>query len=235
MPPCLAPFFLFFRGMKFLCLFAGLLLLWSSVGFAGEFLVYFGTYTGAKSKGIYVSRFNPATGRLSAPELAAETRNPSFLAVHPGGHFLYAVGEANHAGTVSAFPLSQRLQFQKRPFCPRVPSSRNRREIDRSARRSPALAPVSCSAKPGRNASGPVVHPEIFLLRQPLRRRRGVGDGLAVARAGVIHHRDSPGCASRATVSNFVSIPWTLKKPIYRRTASYGHFGRDGFSWRKNG
>ena len=24
-----------------------------------------------------------------------------------------------------------------------------------------------------------------------------------------------------------------LKKPIYRRTASYGHFGRDGFSWEK--
>jgi 6-phosphogluconolactonase len=98
--------------MKFLCLFAGLLLLWSSVGFAGEFLVYFGTYTGAKSKGIYVSRFDPATGRLSAPELAAETRNPSFLAVHPGGHFLYAVGEVNSAGgkpggIVSAFSLDR--------------------------------------------------------------------------------------------------------------------------------
>jgi S-adenosylmethionine synthetase len=24
-----------------------------------------------------------------------------------------------------------------------------------------------------------------------------------------------------------------LKKPIYRKTASYGHFGRDGFSWEK--
>ena len=30
----------------------------------GAMLVYFGTYTGAKSKGIYVSRFDPATGRL---------------------------------------------------------------------------------------------------------------------------------------------------------------------------
>ncbi len=99
--------------MKFLCLFAGLLLLWSSVGFAGEFLVYFGTYTGPKSKGIYVSRFDPATGRLSAPELAASTRNPSFLAVHPNGHFLYAVGEVDNAsgkpaGTVSAFSLDPR-------------------------------------------------------------------------------------------------------------------------------
>jgi 6-phosphogluconolactonase len=71
----------------------------------GESLVYFGTYTGAKSQGIYVSRFDPATGRLSAPELAAETQNPSFLAVHPGGHYLYAVNEADHTGTVSAFAL----------------------------------------------------------------------------------------------------------------------------------
>ena len=98
--------------MKYLCLFAGLLLWWSSVGFAGEFLVYFGTYTGAKSKGIYVSRFDPATGRLSAPELAVATRNPSFLAVHPDGHFLYAVGEVDNAGgkpagTVSAFSLDR--------------------------------------------------------------------------------------------------------------------------------
>jgi 6-phosphogluconolactonase len=103
---------LIFKGMKCLWLFTGLLLLWSSVGFAGEFLVYFGTYTGAKSKGIYVSRFDPATGRLSAPELAAATRNPSFLALHPGGHFLYAVGEVDNAGgkpagTVSAFALDR--------------------------------------------------------------------------------------------------------------------------------
>ena len=72
--------------------------------------VYFGTYTGAKSKGIYLSRFNPATGWLTPPELAAATRSPSFLALHPGGRFLYAVGEAGdlqgkRAGTVSAFSI----------------------------------------------------------------------------------------------------------------------------------
>ncbi|MFZ0826043.1 MAG: lactonase family protein [Verrucomicrobiia bacterium] len=99
--------------MKYLCLFAGLLLLCSSVGFAGEFLVYFGTYTGTKSKGIYVSRFDPATGRLSAPELAIETRNPSFLVVSPDQRFLYAVGEVDNAGgkpggTVNAFSLDRR-------------------------------------------------------------------------------------------------------------------------------
>jgi 6-phosphogluconolactonase len=73
-------------------------------------LVYFGTYTGEKSKGIYVSRLNAETGALSAPALAAESRNPSFLAVHPTGGFLYAVGEVGEwggkpGGSVSAFAV----------------------------------------------------------------------------------------------------------------------------------
>jgi 6-phosphogluconolactonase len=68
-------------------------------------LVYFGTYTDAKSQGIYVSRFDSLTGRLSVPELAATTPNPSFLAVHPGGHCIYAVNEAGDAGAVSAFAI----------------------------------------------------------------------------------------------------------------------------------
>src|ERR1041385_5709997 len=58
-----------------------------------EFLVYIGTYTGPKSKGIYVSHFDLSTGRPGAPELAAETPSPSFLAVHPNHRFLYAVNE----------------------------------------------------------------------------------------------------------------------------------------------
>jgi 6-phosphogluconolactonase len=73
-------------------------------------LVYFGTYTSEKSKGIYVSRLNADTGALSAPELAAEIRNPSFLAVHPTGGFLYAVSEVGESGgkpggSVSAFAV----------------------------------------------------------------------------------------------------------------------------------
>ena len=76
-------------------------------------LVYIGTYTGAKSKGIYVSRLDTASGRLSPPELAAETKSPSFLAVHPNGSVLYSVGEmseigVNHAGTVNAFGIDQK-------------------------------------------------------------------------------------------------------------------------------
>src|SRR6478672_7724079 len=59
-------------------------------------LVYIGTYTGPTSKGIYVSRLNLESGVLSAPELAAETPSPSFLAARPQGDFLYAVNEVDH-------------------------------------------------------------------------------------------------------------------------------------------
>jgi 6-phosphogluconolactonase len=73
-------------------------------------LVYFGTYTGKKSRGIYVARFDAGSGRLSAPELAAEIASPSFLAAHPKGGFLYAVNEVGNyqgqkAGAVSAFAI----------------------------------------------------------------------------------------------------------------------------------
>ena len=86
--------FVFSGRMKFLCfmLIAGLCPLAAT---AAEHLVYFGTYTGGKSKGIYVSRFDATTGKLTEPELAAETKNPSFLALHPTEKYLYAVGEVN--------------------------------------------------------------------------------------------------------------------------------------------
>jgi 6-phosphogluconolactonase len=84
-------------------------LLFTVVCARADYFVYFGTYTGAKSKGIYVSRMNDE-GKLSAPELAAETANPTYLALHPNDKFLYAVGEVSKfggkkAGAVSAFAI----------------------------------------------------------------------------------------------------------------------------------
>lgn len=81
-------------------------------------LAYFGTYTGQKSKGIYVARFDAKTGKFSAPEWAADTRNPSFLAIHPNHRWLYAAGEVDSfggkpGGVVGAFridPKSGRLE-----------------------------------------------------------------------------------------------------------------------------
>jgi 6-phosphogluconolactonase len=84
-------------------------LLFTIVSTRADYFVYFGTYTGAKSKGIYVSRMNDE-GKLSAPELAAEMANPTYLALHPNDKFLYAVGEVSKfggkkAGAVSAFAI----------------------------------------------------------------------------------------------------------------------------------
>ena len=76
-------------------------------------LVYFGTYTApGKSQGIYVSRLDMATGRLSPPELAAESVSPSFLAIHPTRDALYAVNEIDTfegkpGGSVSAFAIDR--------------------------------------------------------------------------------------------------------------------------------
>jgi 6-phosphogluconolactonase len=71
---------------------------------AAENVVYVGTYTGKGSQGIYAWRFDPATGGLSEVGLVAETANPSFLAIHPNGKFLYAVNETS-AGSVTSFSI----------------------------------------------------------------------------------------------------------------------------------
>ena len=75
---------------------------------AGQTLVYVGTYTGAKSKGIHAFRMDPKTGALAPLGLAAETANPTFLVVHPNRKFLYAINEVGggaKAGSVTAFSI----------------------------------------------------------------------------------------------------------------------------------
>ncbi len=76
----------------------------------GECLVYIGTRASAKSKGIYMCRLNVATGTLSSLEVAAETTDPAFLAIHPNHRFLYAVREnggfnGTSNGAVNAFSI----------------------------------------------------------------------------------------------------------------------------------
>jgi 6-phosphogluconolactonase len=72
--------------------------------------VYVGTYTDGTSRGIYRSSLDLATGKATAPVLAAEAKNPSFLALHPSGRFLYAVSEIDElagakTGAVMAFAI----------------------------------------------------------------------------------------------------------------------------------
>jgi 6-phosphogluconolactonase len=75
------------------------------------YLVYVGTYTNkTASKGIYAYLFDPVIGKLNALGVAAESEDPSFLAVHPSGKYLYAVNETGNfggqkSGAVSAFSI----------------------------------------------------------------------------------------------------------------------------------
>ena len=80
----------------------------------GKYLFYVGTYTeeGSKSKGIYAYQFDPNTGQITSLGLDAETTNPSFLALHPNGKYLYAVNEVGNykgpnSGGVSAFSIDR--------------------------------------------------------------------------------------------------------------------------------
>jgi 6-phosphogluconolactonase len=75
---------------------------------ADKFLVYIGTYTGTKSKGIYAFRLETATGTLTPAGLVAETESPSFLAIHPNHRFLFAVNESftgDKSGGASAYAV----------------------------------------------------------------------------------------------------------------------------------
>jgi 6-phosphogluconolactonase len=57
--------------------------------------LHVGTYTDGASKGIYRLDFDPETGALGEPVLAAETINPAFLAWHPRLPVLYTVSETD--------------------------------------------------------------------------------------------------------------------------------------------
>jgi 6-phosphogluconolactonase len=97
---------------------------------AGRTLVYVGTYTEpirfgtgqvleGKGEGIYAFRLDESSGALETIGKTTGVTNPSYLAFHPSGRFLYAVNEMKvweerPTGTVSAFlvePESGALTF----------------------------------------------------------------------------------------------------------------------------
>jgi len=92
---------------------AAVCLLLPALAHAGSATVYVGTYTDTASRGIYRFTLDLETGAASAPVLAGTTTNPSFLALHPNGRFLYAVGEiesfdGKKSGVVSAFAIDRK-------------------------------------------------------------------------------------------------------------------------------
>ncbi|HET6254847.1 MAG TPA: lactonase family protein [Puia sp.] len=81
--------------------------------FSQQYYLFIGTYTEGMpssqgSKGIYVYRFNAATGDAT-PLSTVMTDNPSYLAIAPGGKFVYSVNETHGAkpGGVSAFSFDK--------------------------------------------------------------------------------------------------------------------------------
>ena len=75
-----------------------------------EILMYVGTYTRETSAGIYAYTFDPSTGEAHELGLVADVRDPSFLAFHPSGRFLYAVSETDDydsdgSGSVLSFAI----------------------------------------------------------------------------------------------------------------------------------
>jgi 6-phosphogluconolactonase len=74
-----------------------------------DFFAFAGTYTAkTQSKGIYAFRYDATSGKLTAMGLAAETPDPSFVAIHPSGKFLYAVNEGGKSSFVTSFALDRK-------------------------------------------------------------------------------------------------------------------------------
>jgi 6-phosphogluconolactonase len=85
----------------------------SSFAKSSHYILYVGTYTGPASKGIYAYGYDAASGKLTPLGLAAETTNPSFLAIDSTRKVLYAVNEGHdykgeNSGAVTAFSIEDR-------------------------------------------------------------------------------------------------------------------------------
>jgi 6-phosphogluconolactonase len=73
-------------------------------------LVYVGTYSSPDQDGIHICELNLESGQLSRLSGVSGIRNPSFLALHPNGRYLYAVSESQRfdgkpTGSVTAFVI----------------------------------------------------------------------------------------------------------------------------------
>jgi len=95
-----------------------------------ESFVYVGAYTGfgpnrrGKADGIEIFRLNPENGTLTHQGTVPGVENPTFLAAHPSGRFLYAVNgspsiDGHPGGAVTAFainPTTGNLDYLNRQF-----------------------------------------------------------------------------------------------------------------------
>jgi len=89
---------------------------WGASANNSDLLAYVGTYTSAvdgpaNGEGIYLFEMDADTGKLTRRGLVAKARNPSWIAIHPSGKYLYAVNEVSNlqgsSGAVSAFAIDE--------------------------------------------------------------------------------------------------------------------------------
>jgi len=99
------------RAFAFALLLAAPLLLVSAMGkakpvSAKRFRAFVGNYTTkTESRGIYRFDFDSETGKMSGLAVAGESKDPSWVLLHPSGKFLYAANEHGKDSTISAFSV----------------------------------------------------------------------------------------------------------------------------------
>lgn len=104
-----------------LCFFLLSALVATASAASRDYIMYVGTDThgDGHGKGIYAYRYDASTEKVTSLGVAAETVNPSWIALAPSGRFLYAVNEVGNyqgpnSGGLSAFAVDQatgRLTF----------------------------------------------------------------------------------------------------------------------------
>ena len=73
-----------------------------------KIILYIGTYTNNKSKGIYLVKFDTLSGKLLKPECAAEISNPSFQWITADKKQLWSVVESPHGkGQIVGFAINR--------------------------------------------------------------------------------------------------------------------------------
>ncbi|MES2997596.1 MAG: lactonase family protein [Verrucomicrobiota bacterium] len=86
----------------------------ASIATAAPLPIAIGTNTGgSKSEGIYLSTFDPATGKFGDVKLGAKYSSPGFLALHPTKPLLYSIGgsRTHPKGSLAVFQLGSPLEF----------------------------------------------------------------------------------------------------------------------------
>jgi 6-phosphogluconolactonase len=137
-------------------------------------LIFLGTYSRNSSRGIYALRLDDDTGALSAPIVAAETVDPTWVVVSPDKKILYA----NHASAAQAIAYSiDPASAQLTPLSPLPPPD---------ATKTPAPSHLAVDAT-GRTLFGANYHGG-YVEALPIRRDGTVGEPKLIRHEGKSVH-----------------------------------------------